>query len=134
MADLKLNSQFDLDLKDGDLKLCESLEDSLMQGGRVAIKTRKGDNVFHEEYGNSLYSSRVKISNNPLAKQCCIDAIISSSDLISSVEQLIIHDVGTPNDVDCSFSIRLATIIDSSEDDEEVGDINDIDNELYDFV
>lgn len=120
MADLRLSGTFDLRVLNGDLQLCESLADSLIQGGRVAIKLKRGDNIFHEEYGNDLYNDRVKITNEPLTKQYCTKAILSSSDMISSVNQVVVNNVGEPNDLDVSFAIKMATIIEEPiEEDEE---------------
>lgn len=89
MGDIKIDIQTgDLIIMDGDISICR-LQDSLTQAGNIAIRTPYGENNYHDEYGNKLWSSnRVKTTNTPLVESLCRDAIMSSNSEIVDVKDI----------------------------------------------
>ena len=138
MADIKLNKDFDLFIGiDGDLAQCDDIGESYAQNGRLAVNTRKGSNVFHENLGNNLYNDRVKYSNDSVVQSYCEDAIYSSADEITNVYNMKIYrDKSTMyGDIYCDFELKYSELDlepdEDYEDEIEEMDIDDADE--YDW-
>lgn len=136
-GDILLSKDFDIVITNGDIALTESINESFTQNGRLAIHTRKGSNIFHENLGNNLYNDRVKMTDKALVSAYCEDAILSSADEIRSVDEInVINADIKNNNFDVSFVLVESSIdIENNEEDEEETsiDIFDATDDMYEY-
>ncbi len=133
MQDLIYNNG-DVTIDDyGDLKICSTEDEDIIQTANNNIYLRYGHNKYHDDIGNKVYTKRIKMNESGIddIKEECIDAILNGDDRVVEVTKIEIT-TGSDEDkysyiVDYGVSY-LVSVDDSYEDDED----DDIDSGDYD--
>ena len=140
MQDLIYNNG-DVTIDDyGDLKICSTEDEDIIQTANNNIYLRYGHNKYHDDIGNKVYTKRIKMNESGIddIKEECIDAILNGDDRVVEVTKIEIT-TGSDEDkysyiVDYGVSY-LVSVDDSYEDDEDDDDIDsgdyDEDDDVY---
>lgn len=88
----------DLLLKDGDLVLntygditvCDSEHDDIIQMANNNMLMRFSDNIYHSDLGNKVYNKRIKLTDNGLEKIVaeCKNAILTGDMRVSDIKMM----------------------------------------------
>lgn len=94
----------------GDISIEFTDEDDIIQMANSAINTIKGENIFHNEYGNDAWNRRLKQSESGyrIIESCSKDAILHADNRVADVVSI----TATKGDGygDCKIEYILSTI------------------------
>ena len=78
--------------KNGDILLCASESDDVIQTANNNILLRFGDNKFHNNLGNKIYNRRIKANQSGLetVQAECINAVATGDSRIREIKQMVV--------------------------------------------
>lgn len=96
----------------GDIRLCASDNEDIVQSINSLLQTRLGSNEFHTEYGNDARNNRLKDSTAGIEaiKMYCTNAILNNIDYISFIKDISI----TVGD-DYSYTVDYIVTLDNGD-------------------
>lgn len=121
--------------KYGDIVLCSSEDNDVIQSANNNILLRFGNNKFHTDLGNKIYGKRIKANDNGIevVKEECIDAILNGDSRIREVKQIIVTLL---EDAMCAIDYVLiyAKSIDNNDEYNEDEDYDEEDDDYEELV